>query len=307
METTGKEPASRRIYVLLIAILLLLNTFSVYLFIEQRNETTDLGQQRIALQREFRNLNDTLDLRSNQIEQLRGYNADLDSKVSSLQQDIATKQKELSKLAMSGQASRSELQRARSEIASYKEKLNALTAEVASLTEKNATLLAANTELTGQLETAKTFGITMTEQNALLSKKVAIGSLLPVSKLDVAAIRYRKNGKEVKVKKAKSAESLRIAFETGYNRVLDPGEVSLYVRIINPKGETIALQEQGSGTITAQDNSQLMYTKRADIDYDNTNKNVTVYWNNQITEPGTYKVELYQSGQVIARGEVQLT
>jgi hypothetical protein len=148
----------------------------------------------------------------------------------------------------------------------------------------------------------------LSERNQFLAKKVEVGSLLPISNLDVDAVKTGVFGKEVTAKRAKATEGLRISFETGENKVLDPGTVSVYVRIINPKGETIAVAEQGSGIIQVVDNAEpVQFTRKADIDYSQTNKRVMLYWNEHINEPGVYKVELYQNGYVIGQSQIKLS
>jgi len=139
-----------------------------------------------------------------------------------------------------------------------------------------------------------------------LSKKVELGSLLQLKNLEVTAIKKKSNGKEVTVNRVKQVESLRIAFETGENKVLDAGNLSLYVRIINPKGETISVADQGSGTLKLADGQDVQYSKKADFDYAQSNKKISVYWSQNITSPRTYKVEVYQSGYAIGLGQVEL-
>jgi hypothetical protein len=68
--------------------------------------------------------------------------------------------------------------------------------------------------------------------------------------------------------------------------VLDPGNLSLYVRIINPKGETIAVTDKGSGTIaTADSDNPVQYSKKADIDWDQKGKKVVLYWGPTTARP----------------------
>ena len=85
------------------------------------------------------------------------------------------------------------------------------------------------------------------------------------------------------------------------------GTVSLYVRVINPKGETISVTNQGSGTLPlAESSTQVQYSTKADIDWNQTNKKVVVYWKQFISSAGTYKVEIYQSGYLVGNGQVSL-
>jgi hypothetical protein len=78
--------------------------------------------------------------------------------------------------------------------------------------------------------------------------------------------------------------------------------------LLTPKCETIAVTDQGSGTLlSAQVPEPVQYTKKADFDYDQNNKKVVVYWSRNITDPGIYKVEVYQNGYVIGQGQVKLS
>jgi hypothetical protein len=130
---------------------------------------------------------------------------------------------------------------------------------------------------------------------------------LKLATVSVVGIKAKSNGKEVETKRVKQVQQLRITFETGENKVLESGTLPLYIRIINPKGETISVADQGSGTFkAADDNSNIQFSKKADIDFQNTNKKVTVYWGSNITAEGKYKVEVYQSGYLIGRGETEL-
>ncbi len=189
----------------------------------------------------------------------------------------------------------------------YELNIAAMTKQVEELTAQNTQLTATNTQLNTDLTAERATTTTLTETNKGLSKKVEVGSLLKLANVEVEAIKRRNNGKEVEVGKAKTAESLKISFETGENKVVDPGNMSLYVRVINPKGETISVADQGSGVIqSAANNESLSYSKKADFDYNQTNKKVVVYWSQNITTPGTYKVEVYQNGYVVGQGAVKL-
>jgi hypothetical protein len=67
------------------------------------------------------------------------------------------------------------------------------------------------------------------------------------------------------------------------------------------------VDDQGSGTFQSADGGGAMqYTKKADLAWDQTNKKVVVYWSSNISAPGIYKVEIYQSGHEVGKGEVDL-
>lgn len=308
METNKNSGVGNRGYIGAIVVLLLLNAFSFYLYTSEKSQADDLGSQKTALQEDYRMLSDTLQVRNTEIEAFTGRNAELDKALAAKQEETDLQKQQIERLLKKGKLNQAELSKLRDLVAEYKASILQMGEQIAALTQENQQLHAENGKLSTDLSTEKQATARLTEQNQYLGKKVEIGSLLPVASLNVEAVRTRNNGKEVEVKRAKTAANLRIEFETGENKVIDPGPVSVYVRIINPKGETIAVEDQGSGSLQPVNSAEpVLYTKRADFDYDQNNKTVVVYWGKNIQQPGVYKVELYQAGHVIAQGEVKLS
>jgi predicted RNase H-like nuclease (RuvC/YqgF family) len=307
METNQKKGISKGVFTGAVVVLLLLNSVTLYFYMNTRSEKADVTTQKTALQQQFNDLTATFNQKSDELEQFRGKTAELDKAITEKQQQLDKSKRELTALFSKNKLTQRELDKARQMIAEYKASIADMTARVEQLTQQNQELMATNTQLNTDLSLEKSTTSKLTEQNQGLAKKVEVGSLLPIAKLDVEAIKKRNNGKEVPVKRIKAAESLKISFETGANKVLDPGPVSLYVRIINPKGETIAVADQGSGEIlSATQPEPVKYTKKADFNYDQNNKKVIVYWSQQIKDAGTYTVEVYQNGYVIGSGKVTL-
>ncbi|MCW5906284.1 MAG: hypothetical protein KIS94_00350 [Chitinophagales bacterium] len=307
METNNSRAGNNRGYISAIVVLLLFNIASLYLLLHEKNESTDINSQKVALQEDFRMLNDTLFVRSSEIEQLTQRNTELDKTIALKQEQIELQKAKIVDLLNKSKLSQAELSKLRDMVAAYKSSIAEMGERIAFLQKENETLHALNGQLSTDLTTERQTNTQLSEKNTQLSKKVEVGSLLPVPKLNVEAVRTRNNGKEIEVKRAKVAANLKISFETGENKVLDPGPLSVYVRIINPRGETIAVEDQGSGVLqTANTAEPVLYTKKADFDYDQANKKIVVYWGKHIQEPGVYKVELYQAGYIIGQGEVKL-
>ncbi len=308
METNTKKAVSKKSYLSAIVVLLLLNSASIYMLFHEKNKREDLGFQKTALEQDFRMLNDTLQNRNTSIEQFTGKNAELDKTIASKQEEISHQKLTIQNLLKKVKLTQSELKKVKGLMAQYKNSIADMGNQIATLTKQKEELLAQNGQLNQDLSAEKQTTSQLTEKNTLLAKKVKIGSLLPIANIDVEAVKTRRTGREVDVRRAKVASNLKISFETGENKVLDPGPVSLYVRIINPKGETIAVEDQGSGIMQAVESDKpVQYTKKADINYDQSNKKVVVYWGKYIQDPGTYKVELYQNGYVVGQGQVKLS
>ncbi|MBS1593621.1 MAG: hypothetical protein JST90_04820 [Bacteroidetes bacterium] len=307
MESNQKGTVSKKVFYSTIILLVLLNIGTAYVLYNTDTEKKSVTAQKVSLEKEFKNISDTLDAKRAELTAYMGKNAELDSKIREDQEMIDHEKAQIAEMVRKGNLTSGELAKARQMISKYEASIKDLNDQIAALNTKNEELTNQNTDLTKNLDAERVTTAQLSDQNKGLAKKVELGSLLQISKVDVEAIKKRHSGKEVPVKRVKAAEELKITFETGNNKVLDPGNLDLYVRIINPKGETVAQQDKGSGTIaTAESDNPVQYSKKADIDWDQKSKKVIMYWEQHLQDPGTYKVQVYQKGYVVGEGEVKL-
>lgn len=298
---------NKKVYIAIIALLLLINGVALYLLYSENKAKKDLGDQKIALENDFKSLTDTLDAKKMELEAFKGKNAELDSVITAKQEEIENQKKTISGLFAKGKMTSNELAKAKEMIAQYEQSIVAMKEQIEKLTAEKQALTNENQQLSTDLNAEKQTTAALNQDLAVKNKKVELGSLLQLRNIEVLGIKKKSNGKEVDVNRVKQLESLKISFETGDNKVLEPGNLSLYVRIINPKGETISVADQGSGTFKMADSGDnVQFTKKADFDWTQSNKKVVVYWSQNVKDAGTYKVEVYQSGYLIGQGQVAL-
>jgi hypothetical protein len=307
MEPQQKESKKSNLLFLVIAVLVILMSFIGYSYYSSNKLNTELRAEKARLDETFKNLSDTLDVRRMEVIQITNRNTSLDSIVSANTTIIQTQKNNIAALLSKDKLSKNELAKAKTMIADYGSYVSQLERQMMEMNIENQKLIKENQQLGEDLNTErKTIG-ELSEENKGLSKMAKVGSLLQLSKIDVHGVKTKPNGKEREVTNAKSAESIRISFETGDNKVLPAGPVALYIRVINPKGETIAIAEQGSDYLTlAETNTKMQYSKKAEITWAQVSKKIIVNWSYNISSPGVYKVEIYQSGYRIGKGEVQL-
>lgn len=307
MQTEEKEKSNNKVLMGIIAALLLGLGVSLYYNYTGNKENEDLTAEKTQLETNFKSLSDTLDVRSSEILLITDKNTELDSLVTARQLQLQDEKKRISGLLAKGKLTKAELTEAKRMIKEYEASLSELQNKVAELTTQNQQLTEANIKLGEELVSERKITTELNERNIGLSKTVEVGSLLQLTLLEVEGVKQRPNGRDRAVRNAKAAESIKITFETGENKILPVGTVSLYVRVINPKGETISVDSQGSGIMTLADSDlKIQYSTKADIDWNQANKKVSVYWKQFISTPGTYKVEIYQSGYLTGKGEVTL-
>ena len=101
---------------------------------------------------------------------------------------------------------------------------------------------------------------------------------------------------------------LRVCFLTETNMVTQPGNKKFYIRIINPTGETVAVEDAGSGVLTNKlDNSQVRYTTSGDVNYKNEDTNACIDWTlPEKLVKGDYKIEMYNNGFQVGKGQFKL-
>ena len=307
MDSNQNETRSKKTMMAIIIALLLIMGVSIYFVFSEKQEITASSAEKIQLDSTFRSLSDTLDVRKAEIEKYKNKGAQLDSAITANENVIETEKKQISELVHNEKMTLQQLAQANAAMAAYQASIADLQKQIIQLGTENQQLTEANDVLICDIDSVKQAAAQMAEQNRKLAGKVTISSLLQLDNLKIEGVKKRNNGKEAVVKNIKAVESLRVSFETGVNKNLSPGALALYIKIINPKGETIYLPNYGSGSIQlAKDGSSMQYTREADIDWDQTNKKVIVYWTQNVTAAGTYKAEVYQSGYQIGTAELKI-
>jgi hypothetical protein len=307
MEENNKGSGSKRIYLAIIALLLLINGVAGYLLYNEnkaKEEKITIVQQKDT---EIKGLNQQFDAARQELEGLKGKNSELDSILTVREGQIEKIQGDLAAAQRRGNMTASEVARYKDMVSKVQADNADLQKKIAELTSQNQDLTAKNLQVTQSLQAEETTNAALSEDKKNLSKKVELGSLLHIQNLSITGEKKKKSGKEVSEKSAKKTEYLKISFETGDNKVLEKGPVTLYVRIINPKGETIAVADQGSGTLKMADGGgDVQYTRQVDMDWNQTSQKKDIEWSQNIKDPGTYKVEVYQSGYMVGTSSVKL-
>lgn len=310
---TNQTPAREKKFITAIVILALLNIGTgIALFTTHQTKNEVMVQKEEVetnysnLERDYHGVTASLDAASLEIGQLKGQNAEMDKIIAEKQAMIEQEKQQLDEAFRNNELTSASLNKARTMVSKYESSIAELQKQVERYEQENKQLATHNQVLSTELSCEKETSTALAQKTEVLSNKLTTASYFNIPKVEVAAVKKNIMGNEVTVSRAKGAESLKISFETGVNKALDPGNVILYVRIINPRGETIAVKEQGSGVITAENDKPVQFTKKTDIHYNQQNRKVTMYWTRYIQDPGTYKVEVYQSGKVVGRGAVKL-
>jgi len=183
-----------------------------------------------------------------------------------------------------------------------------LTEEKAVLSQKVTRSNEANEELTAKKVELENYNKELSKERDFLSEKVDVASVVKV--VDVIATGYKINGKNklLKRKYAKYVDKVSVCFTTEANLITDNDEEEFYLRIIDPLGETMAIEDLGSGVIvSSNDGKSVRYTKTGSVEYDNDKAQVCIDWQPEMRwAKGLYEVEIYNKGFKAGAGSFTL-
>lgn len=260
-----------------------------------------------------------------ELESMRGTNEELNALIDSQKAELLEQKNrigELMKDSKNLQSARKQIADLKAQTANYVAEINKLKEENGLLVEQNSSLTmeneglqrtvadanATNSELSSARAQLMSEKETLMTERAALSEKVTMASSVKVNSISANGLRMKDSGKTVRKKYAKNVDLLNICFETTKNEIARPGTETFYVRIINPLGETLAVEEMGSGVlVNALTKESVRYTKAVEHTYNNDVSEVCLTWDTPTSLPkGEYGVQVYNKDYLAGEGSFVL-
>ena len=251
------------------------------------------------------------------LEDLRGSNEELNELIDEQRAELEEQKNKIARLIRQ----KKNLTNARVEVDEFKLQIEELVAQVENLKAENEALAAKNDELennnsllkddlqvkiveNSQLNEARAV---LVSEKEVLNKKVNLASVINVKNVQVEGFKMR-GDKPIKRKSAKTIEQLKVCFTTVVNEVTEPGKEKFYIRIVNPIGETMAVDELGSGKImNKKTGEEVPFTQMKEYDYGNDEAELCFVWEPNVTfQRGNYHVEVYNKGHKAGNGTFSL-
>ncbi len=333
--TNSKESSRRKLMIAaIVAIIALLgiNAFLLYnkyqldhKIEEQEGELAYADSLRVELNREYEAALEELEFQ-------KGENEELNSMIEEQKEELRQKKIKIERAIRSGRKSANELKEAKfliddmvlqreqfvSEIRQLKLE-NKRLAEGKQIAEAEKKIL--QKEITeerqvteklivekGKVEEEKTQVEARVEEledeKGRLQKKVDVASVLKVSSIAATPLKVKKSGTNKPAKYAKRTDKIEVCFTINENKVTKTGKNEFFLRILNPIGETLAIESKGSGQVELEDGSELRYTTSEIINYKNIEEDVCIYWDRDTGsefKKGKYIAEIYNKGFMVGK------
>lgn len=221
------------------------------------------------------------------------FNIKNDSLLQRLTNEQAKVQRLLEELKTVKADSKTEIARLNNELSSLRKILRSYIVQIDSLNRANEQLRQENKEITNKYqETTRTLN-QVTQQKDNLTEKVSLAAKLDATNISVQAT----NSKGKVQKKISKVEQLIISFAITKNITAEPGERTIYARIMKPDDDVLVKSRTNT---FPYENRDINYSIRRIIEYGGEEVAVTMYWNvEEYLMPGTYRVDLFADGNRI--------
>jgi len=304
------KDSRKLIYGLLIAALLGTWGYIVYDKSKSNEKITQLQTQysnvdsaRNEVQQEYNDALARMDSLTGSNTQLQGELAERKSDIDKLKANIKS---ELGR-------KNADLSKAKSMIAELNGKINDMLAEIEQLKAQNQELTVTNQKVTAERDTVTAQKQVVEQTLATTQQEKAhvedIGSTLHASNINITGIDVKGSGKEKSTSTAKRVDVFRVSFDLDENRIAPSGTKELYVCVYGPDGKPITMPSNGSGTFSARDEGDKVFTSKVTVEYEQGKRTpVSFDWKPEAGkyQTGNYKVEIYQNGFKIGEGTKEL-
>ena len=169
--------------------------------------------------------------------------------------------------------------------------------EVGSLNTLNKKLIDENVSYRKEITTAQMRAEMAEEKAQELNNKVRQGSVINARGIRMVAL----NARSKEVSRIKNAERLRVDFTLTANALATPGEKTIYVRILSPDGYVLSSESVPTFEFEGE---RLSYSASRDVDYQNEDLNIGIFYTGSGFTAGTYQVQIYCDGFLI--GSIEL-
>ena len=132
-----------------------------------------------------------------------------------------------------------------------------------------------------------------------MANKIKLGSIVKARGVTLGA--YNTGGSNVT--RASRASKFRTDLTLTANELTIPGKRSVYVRIVGPDGMVLS---GGADCLMEFEGDVISYSAEREVDYDNKDLDVSIFFNYDGITAGLYKAEVYMDGYLIGETELAL-
>ncbi|XOV95130.1 MAG: chromosome segregation protein SMC [Bacteroidota bacterium] len=284
----------KKVFYWVLAILILVLCFFIYLSIRLGNENERQAQELSSTILQLDSISDELDDRILTIKELGG---EVDTLLK-VKEQLEDEKKQLLTQQKNQQALITTL---RGKVDGYQELLVMKDEEITRLKAENDILISENNTLKVEKQELNQNIRQINEEKSELQEKVAFASRLKVEGLTVYAVSEGGRERESEFR-TRQIDQLKITFTVSENKVAPIEGKKLLIRVIAPDGNVLFDVTRGSGTFMFE-GREMFFTVEQEILYDKKSQLVTLYYDKGSEFAiGNHRVEVYTDDYLMGTG-----
>lgn len=289
METIEPKSHSKKILIAVIIVLILVLGGAAFFIYRQNSQIEEMQQETIVSKQQ---LEDEYEGLSMQYEGMK-LNIKNDSLLQKLDNEQAKVQRLLEELRTVKAENKKEISRLNDELATLRKVLKSYIVQIDSLNRANEQLKKENKEITTKYQQTTQTLNQVSQEKKNLTEKVSLAAKLDATNIGVSPV--NKKGKVQK--KINKIEQLIVNFTITKNITAEPGERTIFVRIMKPDDDVLV---KSRANVFPFENTEINYSMRRVIEYGGEEVPVTLYWDvEEYLMPGTYRVDIFADGSRI--------
>lgn len=196
--------------------------------------------------------------------------------------------------------SRAKIRAYEKEVGTLRTVMRGFVHQIDSLNTLNKQLITENVTYRKEVTSQRLRADVAEEKAQELSTKIRKGAVVRARNIQLMAL----SSSDREVTRASRAARLRVDFVLAANELATPGERSIYARITGPDGYVMA---NASNAVFEFEGDMKTYSAmRSDVDYQNQDLAVSLYYNGGGITGGKYLVAIYMDGYMIGSSEILL-
>jgi len=297
--TNSTESKQKRLTLLLI-ILLALSIIGNLMQMRKQGQTIETHEIKIDSMVEVRvELEKELSSIEMELEKYRGISSNLDSMLNDANEQLAKQEQKIRKLIANEKDAKKLNSKLKTELAELKRNRDEYLEKIDQLITENNLLKSQNESLNASVNT-------LTDEKRNLQQKVNTASTLQAEYLQIGAFKKKGSGKYIETSIAKRTNKIDICFTVLENKIAKPGDRTAYAVVTEPSGKILAAYTKTE--FTTADGQTIAATASQVFSYKNEKANMCLNFENEarILSPGTYNVEIYLDGIIVANSAFAL-
>ena len=290
MTNTKKKESKQVIFIAVIAALVGVSAFLVWMNFQQKTEIKEIVEQ---MEFEKEQLEDEYEELAIQFDGYQTPDIHNDSLVELLSQEKQRVQDLLEELRITKVTNARRIAELKKELATVRQVMVSYVHQIDSLDRTNKLLVKENQQVKQQYQEVARQAQQLEEERTQLAEVVSRASMLEISHFHMTPL----NKRDRKTTIYNQIQKLQFDYTIARNITNKPGMKTLYLRITRPDGEVM---QKSLNNVFPFENSDIAYSISKDFEYAGEEVSGTMYWLvEEILQIGVYNADFFVDGELI--------